>query len=190
MLNLAIAILLIAGSATAQPRAGDCVIGPGLAATLLIPYFELDLAHPFNVTTLISVNNGLNPPALSRVVLWTDWGVPTLAFDIYLKGFDVQTINVRDLFNGDDLHELIGYTSLQTLSVVAVPGLELIASYEFADADIEYARGRVERLGATVEWFPLPSLEVSAMARHSWGGADYLIGGARNEIIAFLHLYI
>lgn len=37
---------------------------------------------------------------LSRVVLWTDWGVPTLAFDVYLDGFDVQTINVRDLFNG------------------------------------------------------------------------------------------
>ena len=105
-------------------------------------------------------------------------------------GYRGQLVVVRDLFNGDDLHELIGYTSLQTLSVVAVPGLELIASYEFADADIEYARGRVERLGATVEWFPLPSLEVSAMARHSWGGADYLIGGARNEVIAFLHLYI
>ena len=77
------------------------MIGPGLAATLLIPYFEVDLAHPFNVTTLFSVNNGLSGSTLARVVLWTDWGIPTLAFDVYLDPFDVQTINVRDLFAGN-----------------------------------------------------------------------------------------
>lgn len=99
-LALVLVSLLGAGSAAAQPRAGDCVIGPGVGATLLIPYFELDLAHPFNVTTLISVNNAYSFPKLCRVVLWTDWGVPTLAFDIYLTGFDVQTMNIRDLFNG------------------------------------------------------------------------------------------
>ena len=32
--------------------------------------------------------------------MWTDWGIPTMAFDIYLKGFDVQTINVRSLLDG------------------------------------------------------------------------------------------
>jgi hypothetical protein len=34
------------------------------------------------------------------MVLWTDWGVPTLAFDVYLTGYDVQTFNLRDVFNG------------------------------------------------------------------------------------------
>ncbi len=33
-------------------------------------------------------------------MLWTDLGVPTLAFDVYLTGYDVQTINLRDLFTG------------------------------------------------------------------------------------------
>ena len=35
------------------------------------------------------------------MVRWTDWGVPTLAFDIYLTGYDVQTLNLRDLFAGN-----------------------------------------------------------------------------------------
>lgn len=53
---------------------------------------------PEGATTLISVNNASAKPALARMVLWTDWGVPTLAFDIYLTGYDVQTLNLRDLF--------------------------------------------------------------------------------------------
>jgi hypothetical protein len=92
--------LLAAGSAVAQPLAGDCLVGPGVGSSLLYPYFEVDLANPFNVTTLVSVNNALSSVTLVRVVLWTDWGVPTLAFDLYLDIFDVQTINLRDLFAG------------------------------------------------------------------------------------------
>jgi len=91
--------------ATASPqlkagRAGVCMIGAGLASTLLYPYFEVDLADPNGVTTLISVNNGLNVPVMTRLVVWTDWGIPTMAFDIWLDGFDVQPINVRLLFQG------------------------------------------------------------------------------------------
>jgi hypothetical protein len=80
--------------------AGRCLIGPGLGSTLLFPYVEVDLGDLNGVDTLISVNNGLGNAALTRFVLWTDWGVPTLAFDIFLEGFDVQTISVRQLFAG------------------------------------------------------------------------------------------
>lgn len=93
-------VLSLAGPAVAQPPAGGCLIGPGLGATLLFPYFELDLANPLNVTTLISINNGWSTPTLTRVVVWTDWGAPTIAFDVYLDPFDVQSLNVRDMFNG------------------------------------------------------------------------------------------
>lgn len=91
---------LLAAPALAQPRAGDCMVGPGLGATLLFPYFEVTPLAPAGTTTLISINNGLSAPTLARVVLWTDWGVPTLAFDLFLPGFDVQTINLYDLFRG------------------------------------------------------------------------------------------
>ena len=86
---------------TKAGRAGICQIGPGLGSTLLFPYVEVDLADTNGVSTLISVNNGFGSETLVRLVMWTDWGIPTLAFDIYLKGFDVQTINVRDLFDGN-----------------------------------------------------------------------------------------
>lgn len=92
--------LLLAGGAQAQPPGDDCLVGPGMAATLLFPYFEVNLTTSAGVTTLLAINNGFAFPALTRVILWTDWGVPTVAFDLYLNGFDVQTINLRDVFNG------------------------------------------------------------------------------------------
>ncbi len=52
------------------------------------------------MTTLISINNGTATPTLARVVLWSDWGVPALAFDLYLGNFDIVTINLRDVLEG------------------------------------------------------------------------------------------
>jgi hypothetical protein len=79
---------------------GNCRLGNQPAATLLVPYFRTDLNNPNGETTLFAVNNASAKPALARVVLWTDWGIPTLAFDIYLTGYDVQMINVRSLLTG------------------------------------------------------------------------------------------
>jgi hypothetical protein len=70
------------------------------AATLLLPYFEVDLNNPDGITTLFSINNASASAALAHVVLWTDYSIPTLDFDVYLTGYDVQTINLRDIFNG------------------------------------------------------------------------------------------
>jgi hypothetical protein len=68
------------------------------AATLLLPYFEVDLDAPDTTTTLFSVNNASAAPAIAHVVLWTDLSVPTLDFNVYLTGYDVVTFNLRDLF--------------------------------------------------------------------------------------------
>lgn len=90
-----------------QPRAAaagvlteNCVVGDRPAATLLFPYFEVDLANPAGRTTLISINNvnTVFVPILARFTLWTDWGIPTLGFNLYLTPNDVLTINMRDLF--------------------------------------------------------------------------------------------
>ena len=71
------------------------------AATLLLPYFELDLDNPNGMTTLFSINNASASATLAHVTFWSDWSIPVLDFDVYLTGFDVQTINVRDiLVNG------------------------------------------------------------------------------------------
>jgi len=84
------------------PARGDelCSIDERPAATLLLPYFEVDPSHPSGLTTLFSINNASPEAVMTHVTVWTDMGVPTLGFLIYLTGYDVQTINLRDLFNG------------------------------------------------------------------------------------------
>jgi hypothetical protein len=100
-LFLLLAPWLAAVPASAGILEGNCRVANQPAATLLIPYFEVDLADPSGQTTLISVNNASAKSTLARVILWTDWGVPTLAFDVFLTGYDVQTLNLRDLFQGN-----------------------------------------------------------------------------------------
>ena len=74
---------------------------PEPAATLLLPYFEQDLANPNGSTTLFSINNASSQAVLAHVVIWSDLSVPVVAFNIYLTGYDVQTISLRDiLING------------------------------------------------------------------------------------------
>jgi hypothetical protein len=88
------AALVFAPPAAAAPCDTDVVP----AATLLIPYFEVDLERPFDgATTLFSVSNVDAAPALAKVTLWTDWAVPSISFEVYLTGFDVQTYNLQDL---------------------------------------------------------------------------------------------
>jgi hypothetical protein len=88
----------IAPVATAQPASPPNPNRP--AATLLLPYFEVDLDNPQGMTTLFSVNNASATAILANVTLWSDLGVPVFGFNVYLTGYDVQTINLRDVLNG------------------------------------------------------------------------------------------
>jgi hypothetical protein len=82
----------------------DAQTTPGIpnrpGATLLLPYFEVDLDNLQGTTTLFSVNNASATAILGHVTLWSDLGVPVFAFNLYLTGYDVQTINVRDVLLG------------------------------------------------------------------------------------------
>jgi hypothetical protein len=77
--------------------AATCIIEETPAATLLLPYFEVNLGNPDGVTTLFSINSATAAAALAHVVVWSDLSVPVLAFNVYLTGYDVQTINLRDI---------------------------------------------------------------------------------------------
>lgn len=95
-------LTVLATTAPAAARVRSCPMGDRRAATLLFPYFEVDLDG--GKTTLISITNATtqtfppsSAPELVRVTLWTDWGIPTMSFNLYLKAFDVQTFNLRDL---------------------------------------------------------------------------------------------
>jgi hypothetical protein len=93
--------LSVLGLATTRPLVAEvCKIDEPPAATLLLPYFEVDLNDPTGVNTLFAIGNAVNSATLVNVTLWTDWGVPTAAFPIYLTGWDVETLSVRDLLAG------------------------------------------------------------------------------------------
>ena len=92
-----LALLALSG----QAFAAQCTIDAVPAATLLLPYFEVDFNDTNGVTTLFSINNASATAVLAHVTLWTDESIPTLDFDVYLTGYDVQTINIRDIFNGN-----------------------------------------------------------------------------------------
>ncbi|MFL6234388.1 MAG: hypothetical protein ACJ76N_14745 [Thermoanaerobaculia bacterium] len=98
--NLFLLALLLAAAARPALAAGSCPLDGRPGATLLLPYFEVDLDDPNGRTTLFSVANAVAQPVLVNVVLWTDLGVPTWSFPVYLTGYDVQTVNLRDLFAG------------------------------------------------------------------------------------------
>jgi hypothetical protein len=83
-----------------QALAVICTIDEVPAATLLLPYFDVDLGNPNGETTLFSINNASATAVLAHVVVWSDLSVPVLDFNIYLTGYDVQTINLRDILVG------------------------------------------------------------------------------------------
>jgi hypothetical protein len=83
-----------------QSFAALCTVDAVPAATLLVPYFEVDLDNAAGTTTLFSINNASAAPALAHVIFWTDWSYPTIDFDVYLSGYDVVSVNVRDVFDG------------------------------------------------------------------------------------------
>src|ERR1700736_88604 len=103
MARVALGIVLAAFLTLAAPAAAViCTIDAVPAATLLLPYFEVDLNNPNGLTTLFSVNNASATAILVHVVVWSDLSVPVLDFNIYLTGYDVQSVNLRDIIvNGN-----------------------------------------------------------------------------------------
>jgi hypothetical protein len=99
---LLVATLAAALAARGTPAsAAICHMDAVPAATLLLPYFEVNLDDPNGLTTLFSINNASAAAVLVHLTIWSDLGVAVLYFDVYLTGYDVQTVNLRDvLFYG------------------------------------------------------------------------------------------
>ena len=86
----------IAAGPTTTNNDDSCDIGVAPAATLLLPYFEVDVTNR-TTTTLFTITNVSRFPQIAHVTLWTDFSFPVLDFNIYLTGYDVQGINLLDI---------------------------------------------------------------------------------------------
>ncbi len=108
MVVMAVA-LTVALACAAPARAAESIDAqhvtndPG--ATLLLPYFEAQVPKKIGgkapgITTLFSINNASATAILAHVTIWTDLAVPVTTFNVYLTGYDVQTIDMVDILNG------------------------------------------------------------------------------------------
>jgi hypothetical protein len=127
-----LAMLLVAGSAfaangkvsanatfaTGGPATTNnddsCDIGVTPAATLLLPYFEVDLDNATGETTLFTITNTSNLDQIAHVTLWTDYSFPVIDFNIYLTGYDVQAINLFDVISRGVIAPTAGTGTLVT----------------------------------------------------------------------------
>jgi hypothetical protein len=75
----------------------SCDIALLPAATLLLPYFEVDLTDRSGETTLFTITNASPKEQVAHITLWTDYGFPVISFNVYLTGYDVQGINLFDI---------------------------------------------------------------------------------------------
>ena len=71
------------------------------ASTLLFPFVQYDyvagLAGNNGATTLFAITNVSNRAQIVHITLWTDYSIAILDFNVVLTGYDVQTINIRDI---------------------------------------------------------------------------------------------
>lgn len=96
------AVVLIAALCSVQPaQAAIGTLDQVPASTVLIPYFEVDLSATNGRTTVVSLSNTSATATLHNVVLWSNAGVPVFNFNVYLTGYDTQSFDLRDVFNGN-----------------------------------------------------------------------------------------
>ena len=78
--------------------ANVCAFDAVPAATLLFPFVQYDYVNDgAGGTTLFSITNVSSEAQVVHVTLWTDYSVAILDFNILLTGYDVQTLNIRDI---------------------------------------------------------------------------------------------
>ena len=87
----------LTGNPTTTNNDDSCDISTAPAATLLLPYFEVDLTNAQSENTLWTVTNVSNLPQIAHVTIWTDRSFPVLDFNIFLTGYDVQSISMFDI---------------------------------------------------------------------------------------------
>ena len=100
VLALLTTLVTVSASAGSADNDASCDIKVGPAATLLLPYFEVDVGfnpQPTDQTTLFTITNVSRYSQIAHVTLWTDWAFPVLTFNIFLAGYDVQSINLKDI---------------------------------------------------------------------------------------------
>lgn len=116
----------------------SCDIAVLPAATLLLPYFEVNFEGSNGPTTLFTVTNASPQEQIAHVTLWTDFGYPVIDFNIYLTGYDVQSIDLFDVIARGIIAPEIG------------TGTDLAERGDFSVANAKLDLRNCERLPGTI----------------------------------------
>jgi len=84
----------------ARDEGAICAVDDVPAASLLLPYFEVDLSKVYPAagdTTLFTINNASSSVVLTHVTIWSDMSVHVLDFNVYLTGYDVYRLNLQSI---------------------------------------------------------------------------------------------
>jgi hypothetical protein len=87
------------GAPTTTNNDDSCDIAVQPAATLLLPYFEVEVNEPRETAldTNFTLVNTSPLPQIAHITLWTDWSYPVIDFNIFLTGYDVQGLSLYDI---------------------------------------------------------------------------------------------
>lgn len=124
ILVLAVACALVSGAALAVWNAQDVVP----AASLLVPYAVVstttgDVPDPTGYTTLFAIVNVSQYQQIVHLTLWNALSEPVVDWDILLTGYDVWTVNFRDVLTGNfDLFDTKAWGSTSTPFAATAPG--------------------------------------------------------------------
>ena len=99
--TLALVSALVLG-ASSIVYANVCAFDAVPAATILFPFVTLDYNAPLTgISTTFSITNVSAEAQIVHVTVWTDFSAAILDFNILLTGYDVISMNIRDiLING------------------------------------------------------------------------------------------
>jgi hypothetical protein len=125
----------IAVGPTTTNNDDSCDIGVAPAATLLLPYFEVDTANRTQ-TTLFTITNVTRYSQIAHVTVWTDYSFPVLDFNIFLTAYDVQPINLMDVLTTGTVAQAAGTGPTTAQSPIGTSfgtGISLNASPNFSN---------------------------------------------------------
>jgi hypothetical protein len=97
---LALPLVLLTVDPPRRAAASICEIEQKPAATLLLPYFEVDTVNPSGINTLLSIHNASNRrDAVAKVEVWSEMGVAVGGFSVYLRANGAQLLDLRKVLD-------------------------------------------------------------------------------------------
>jgi hypothetical protein len=85
---------------TGPVHANVCAHDAAPAASLLFPFVAFDYANPESgLTTLLAITNVSAEAQIVNLTLWSDTSQRVLSFYLVLSGYDLHTINIRDILH-------------------------------------------------------------------------------------------